>query len=147
MRKLTMRTLDDLDVIANICRAEFDKHGSVDVVIGEQSEEEKQRSALQNSSLHKYCANISGDMNAAGYTQRQLVGSFKQGFELPVTPAMIKDIFREVGKAMFKKDSTRKLTTVEIQKVYEVVDARFGEITGIRSEWPSRESLMQKSMR
>jgi hypothetical protein len=80
-------------------------------------------------------------MNDAGFTQRQLIGSFKEGFELPVTPVMIKDIFREVGNAMYKKESTTKLTTIEIQKVYQVVDQRFGEITGVREEWPSMESL------
>jgi len=48
MRKLTMRTLDDLDVIANICRAEHDKHGSVDVVIGATPEEHISRSVAQN---------------------------------------------------------------------------------------------------
>lgn len=100
----------------------------------------KQRTLQQNAALHKWCELMATQMNDAGYTQRQLVGQFKDGFELPVTEHMVKDIFREVGRAMFKKDSTADLTTTEVQEVYQVVDARFGEITGCRTEWPSREA-------
>ena len=52
---------------------------------------------------------------------------------------MIKDIFRAVGLAMFKKASTADLNTVEIQDVYRVVDRRFAEVTAVSSAWPSSE--------
>lgn len=99
----------------------------------------KQRSLSQNASLHKYTTTIAQKMTEAGVTQKKLVGSFKAGFELPVTSHMIKDIFREVGRAMYQKESTADLTTVEISEVYKVVDMRFAEVVGVRSEWPSRE--------
>lgn len=115
------------------------------VIITVETNIEKARSTLQNRSLHKYCRTIACLMNESGTTQRTLIGKFKEGFELPVTMHMIKDIFREVGKAMHKKESTRKLTTSEIQEVYEVVDNRFNEITGVSSPWPSKNIMMEKS--
>jgi hypothetical protein len=147
MKTIQIKSLDDLDKAMWAIREEFDAHGPCEIVIHKEgSEADKKRTLTQNASLHKYCSNISEKMNDAGFTQRQLIGSFKEGFELPVTPVMIKDIFREVGNALYHKDSTTKLTTVEIQKVYQVVDQRFGEITGIRGEWPSVESQSVKSL-
>ena len=99
----------------------------------------KQRSILQNSSLHKYCEIISAKLVDAGIDQKSLVGSFKDGFTIPCQPHMIKDIFRSVGMAMFKKESTADLTTVEIQSVFLVVDKRLSEITGVSSPWPSNQ--------
>ena len=98
----------------------------------------KQRSLSQNASLHKYTTTIAQKMTDAGVSQKKLIGSFKDGFELPVTSHMIKDIFREVGKAMYQKESTADLTTVEISEVYKIVDMRFAEVTGVRAEWPSK---------
>jgi len=54
------------------------------------------RTLSQNSAFHAYTSIMAEKMNDAGVTQRSLVGSFKEGFELPVTNHMIKDIFREV---------------------------------------------------
>lgn len=97
----------------------------------------KQRSIPQNRSVHQYFSLMSEEMNDAGITQKDLTLSFKDGFELPVTPGMIKDIFRAVGFAMFKKKSTSDLDSKEIQKVHQVVDQRFGEVTGVTVPWPS----------
>ena len=104
--------------------------------------EEKQRTLPQNASLHKYLTELSTGMNDAGYSQRATMEHFKKDFDLPWTMSSLKEIFREIGLIMFDKDSTSKLTTVEMHKVYEVFDMRFSEITGIHVEWPSLEALM-----
>jgi hypothetical protein len=137
--------LDDLTECLLVIRDTFDANGHLDITISVHGGEPKQRSLPQNASLHKYCDNLAKMMNDAGYDQKQLVGQFKDGFSLPVTMEMIKAIFRAVGEAMYKKESTKDLTTVEIQEVYRVVDNRFAEITGCRCEWPSVESLRNKS--
>ncbi|HAR38122.1 MAG TPA: hypothetical protein DCS09_05845 [Porphyromonadaceae bacterium] len=142
MKTVTMRTLDDLDVVAREVRECFDKNGSVEVTFCPADKPKKGRTWKQNKSLHLYCTTIAEKMNAAGITQRELVGKFRDGFELPVEMHMVKAIFREVGKALYQKESTADLETVEMIKVYEVVDQRFGEIVGIRAEWPSMDSLM-----
>ena len=99
----------------------------------------KQRTRLQNRALHKYFEIIAEKLNDGGYTQKGLMAKFKESFDLPITPELIKGIFREVGKVLYKKDSTSKLTTKEIQEVYLIVDQRFSEMTGVRSDWPSIE--------
>lgn len=94
------------------------------------------RTLSQNAALHLYCDMIAQAMTEAGITQRELIGRFKRGFELPVTGHMIKAIFREVGRAMYGKESTADLSTTEISEVYRVVDERFGEVTGVTCPWP-----------
>ena len=102
----------------------------------------RQRTQTQNRCLHAWCETISEMMNDAGIDQRDLVGRFKKGFTIPTQPHMIKDIFRAVGLALYKKASTRDLTTIEIQEVHKIVDQRFGEVTGVSASWPSYDSLI-----
>ena len=129
----TLHSREDLDEMLMILRERVE----VSPVVVTVKKKVHQRTVTQNSSLHKYFSIMAEKLNDAGITQKQLVGSFKEGFELSVTSNMLKDIFREVGKAMFKRESTTGLTTTEVQKVYEVVDQRLGEVTGCRCEWPS----------
>ena len=107
--------------------------------------EEKQRTIRQNGSLHQYGTDLAKQLNNAGYDQKAVLDMFKDGFGVPCSLHFIKGICREVGRVMFGKESTAKLTTVEMMEVYKVVDARFSEVTGIHIEWPSRESLMIQS--
>jgi len=102
------------------------------------------RTITQNKAMHKYFEIIAENMNDAGITQKSLIGSFKDGFELPVTEHMIKDIFREVGRAMFRKDSTADISTKEISEVHRVVDQRFAEVTGVSAPWPSDAGQMMR---
>lgn len=146
MKTVVVKTLDDLDPALLSARECLDKYGPFEMTFSPIDKPVKRRTLPQNAALHKYCADISGKMNDAGYTQRQLVGKFKEGFELPVTMEMIKAIFREVGNAMYQKESTAELSTIEIQEVYQVVDQRLGEITGIRAEWPSIESYRDEGL-
>ena len=147
MKTEAMNVLDDLDQIARSIRDCFDKYGPVEVAIIPIGQKKRKRTLPQNAALHKYCEIMAEKMNDAGISQKELVGKFRDGFELPVEMHMIKAIFREVGKAMYQKDSTAKLETVEMQKVYQVVDQRLGEVTGCRAEWPSMDSLIDESTR
>ena len=127
--------IDQLDSVETRLR-ELLKKGPLHIKV---TSLKRKRTLPQNAALHLYTEMVAQKMNGAGITQRELVGKFKEGFELPVTCHMIKDIFREVGKAMFKKDSTSDLLTTEMQGVYKIVDQRIGEITGILVDWPSRD--------
>jgi len=124
---------DQLDAVLLDLRNAVEE-GSHEIVVRKKV---KRRTLSQNSSLHRYTELIAIKMNDAGITQKELVGSFKEGFELPVTDHMIKDIIREVGKAMFLRESTADLLTTEMQEVYRIVDQRLGEVSGVRCEWPA----------
>jgi len=132
--EITLVSRDQLDNILLTLR-EAVEEGDHEVIIRKAT---KQRTLTQNGALHRYCELMAIKMNDAGVTQRELVGSFKNGFELPVSKHMIKSIFREVGKAMYEKQSTSDLETKEISEVHRVVDQRFSEVTGVGCEWPSR---------
>jgi len=108
-----------------------------EIIIRPYKKGKRQRTNLQNASLHKWLTLLAIEMNNAGITQRELIGRFKKGFELPVTMEMLKDVFREVGKAMYHKDSTANLSTTEMVDVHRVVEQRISEITGVFVPWPS----------
>ena len=68
-----------------------------------------------------------------------MLKSFKSGFSLPITSEWLKELFKVISKAMFGKISTAKLTTAEIQKVYEAYDMAISQKTGVSVVWPSNE--------
>lgn len=103
-------------------------------------ETEKQRTIKQNSCLHEYCGELAKALDEAGFEQREVFERFHTEFDVPWTKYAIKGVCQRVGFLMFGKKSTAELTTVEMQKVYEVVDKRISEITGIRVEWPNVDS-------
>ena len=100
----------------------------------------KPRTLPQNNSLHKYSTSLSDAFNDAGYDQLVIIKQFKESFAIPWNMYAIKTIFATVGEAMYGVTSTAKLSTIEMQKVYQVFDKKMSEITGIHVEWPSRES-------
>ncbi len=101
----------------------------------------KTRTLPQNASLHLYNSIIATKLNDAGETRRSFFDKLKEGFEIPISPACIKDIFRKVGFDMFGKKSTKDLETTEMQEVYRSVDRGFDLTYGVRSEWPSRDGV------
>lgn len=101
--------------------------------------EAKPRTDKQNSSLWQYCTLLANALNCAGFDMRTF--PFREGLEIPFTKHSVMDCFwRKIQDAMFDKTSTRALSTVEIQQVYRSVDKAISERTGVRVEWPSRES-------
>lgn len=97
------------------------------------------RTSQQNRAFHKWLTMLAEELNARDYTQDKLLNEIKFKVEIPVTPTQIKDIFRAAAQAMFQVESTADLTTVQIQQVYDAVDKRFAETTGITVAWPSEK--------
>ena len=103
------------------------------------SKKKHPRSHRQNKDLHKLCTDISDYCVETGITTEVLVRNFE------VYPSMetIKDMFRQVGKEKFGKNSTANLTTVELQQCYEEVARHISEITGEYFPWPSEENRLE----
>jgi len=99
-----------------------------------------QRTGQQNKALHKYCAMVADEMNAAGY-------DFKEVVRLPVsmTPELVKEyLFKRIMSTMYPdKESTTELDTVEIQAVYENMNNATGQLFSISMDWPSEESMSE----
>ena len=95
------------------------------------------RTLPQNSSIHVYFRALAEELNNAGYDVRTTI-------KVPVnfTEEIVKnEMFRPIIKAMFDTDSTKKLSTVQIQEAYEVFNKFTAEKFGISIDWPHREEL------
>jgi hypothetical protein len=103
------------------------------------SKKKKPRSYRQNKSLHMLCQQIADYCVETGITTEVITRNFE------VYPSMetIKDMFRQVGKEKFGKNSTANLTTVELQQCYEEVSRHISEITGEYFVWPSEENRLE----
>lgn len=99
------------------------------------------RTILQNSSLHKYLAQIAEDLADSGQDMRALV-------KVPIKPTLEnvkEELWKPVMSAMYPdKKSTTELSTTEIQEVYRVFDYTMSTRLGVSRAWPSIESLSEQ---
>lgn len=79
--------------------------------------EEKQRTILQNNSIHLFCSKLATELNGKGYYM-QLV--LKPTYELRWEMKTVKEhLFKPIEKALLNKTSTTELETNEVTKVHE----------------------------
>ena len=103
----------------------------------------KTRTSLQNRSLHLWFTQLAQALNDAGYDMRKVI---KADFDISWTDYNVKEyLFRPVMKALYGHKSTKQLTTVEIDKVYMLVDKTIAERTGVHVDWPCLETLMNNN--
>lgn len=99
--------------------------------------EEKQRTIKQNRSLHKYAEILAAALRDAGYEDMRTV------IKVPIAPTkenVKEEMIRPVLNAMFPElESTTKLTTVQMQQLYEQMNLFTSERLGVSVEWPSSE--------
>lgn len=92
------------------------------------------RSLNQNDALHLWFSQIEEHCQELGLTVDVL---FKNPAEIPINRHYIKDFFRELGKFMFKKDSTAKLDKDEFSKVEKVFEKEIAERLDCTIPFPS----------
>ncbi len=97
--------------------------------------EEKQRTPSQNRSLHKYCTELADVLNEHGITIRQLFAEV----EADNTMESVKQLWRTFARMKYGKESTKDLTTSEIQKVFEEVNRHISQ-WGLHMPFPSYEN-------
>lgn len=116
--------------------------GSCELIIRE-AHKDCQRTTTQNASMHKYLALIAHDLAESGQDMRKIV-------KLPITPTMenVKEnMWKPVMNALYPdKTSTTKLSTTEIQEVYETFNAAISERLGVGRDWPSIDSQLNESL-
>lgn len=99
----------------------------------------KARSEAQNNSLHLFFSQLSDEFNEKGIEMPRVI-------RLPLffTPYAVKDyIWRPAQISMFGKKSTTQITTMEINKIYDVINKVVSERTNgmvIVPPFPSYEN-------
>lgn len=107
--------------------------------------EDQPRTTKQNSSMWKYCEKLAEALNDAGFTQESY--PFRQGLQIPWTKNSVMEVFwRPVQAAMVEAESTTKLSTKDVQAIYQALDRAMSERTGVHVEWPCRESQMMEAL-
>ena len=99
-------------------------------------ETKRQRTLLQNNSLHKFCEELSEELNEKGITQ----AVFLQNTRIDNSMFSVKDFFRALGLAKYGKKSTAELTTGEMTNIYDEVNRHCSK-WGIETRWPSSDPL------
>ena len=95
-----------------------------------------QRTIQQNKSLYLYFDLLADALNDAGYEMKHVM-EIKE-VDVPWTKERVKEVlFKSIMEAMTGKRSTTELDTVEISKIYDVLDRHTSEKLGIHVEWPS----------
>jgi hypothetical protein len=109
---------------------EFVKEGFYEIV-------ENKRTSRQNSALHKWFSLVSDEANEKGLTLNMLYNSPQN---MRITPELLKNLFREYGRVMYKKDSTTKLTKQEINNLIKVFEQVYAERLDCTIPFPTYEN-------
>jgi hypothetical protein len=98
------------------------------------------RTQLQNNAFYKYIRILAEALEAGGYDMREII-------KVPIKPTMenVKsEIVDPVMKALYPEvDSSAKLTTLQIEVLYEVVNRATAQKLGISIEFPSNHDRGQ----
>lgn len=96
----------------------------------------KQRTSVQNRSLHLYFTLVADAFNEAGLTVRKVL---EKKMELDWTPLMVKEaLWKPAQEALLGKRSTTKLAKVaEIDLIYDHLTRHLGELFELHVPFPS----------
>lgn len=99
----------------------------------------KQRTALQNRSLHKYCTMVATALNDSGHDMRR---TLKASIEIPWTPESVKEhLWRPIQIAMLNIESTTDLDSAQPSIIYDCLSRHLASKLGISVEWPHENKL------
>lgn len=104
---------------------------------------DKIRTNQQNKSLHKYYRLLSEEAQNKGVTVKMMIDALPDA-DVPVTPEILKEIWRIFQRKMLHKESTTQLTKKEIDIVFEPFSAYVAKNFDIAINFPSEEELYYK---
>jgi len=101
---------------------------------------ERTRSDQQRKAIEVFCRQLAWALNDAGMDQRKVFALMRDGVQIPWRQQSVKDsLWRQIQKAVVEKDSSTRLTTSEVDKVYSVLNRWLGQEMGIHVPFPSAE--------
>ena len=100
------------------------------------------RTGQQNKSLHKFFTIIANELNEMG-KEFTYTGLNVESVSTMYTPQIVKDFFwRPIQVTLFDIESTRDLTTDQMNKIIDVIVKFFGE-KSILVEFPSMDNMIK----
>jgi len=101
---------------------------------------DKIRTLKQNSCLHLMFSQLADELNDSGLYISQVIK-----FDAPWNGERVKElIWREVQKKMTGKESTTKITTREVDEIFEVIHQALSQ-KGVEIRFPAIETLMMEA--
>lgn len=100
------------------------------------------RTIKQNKALHLYFTFLAETLNDAGLDIKK---TLSPKIEIPWSSITVKElIWKQVLKAQLGKDSTKDMTTNEIDQVLSTITRYLGQQFGLMQEFPSIGTIMLK---
>ena len=102
----------------------------------------KPRTESQNKALHVYFTQLAETLNDAGLDMRK---TLKPEINIPWTGTSIKEfLWRPVMTAQLGKESTKELSTKDIDTIFDTINRHLSEKFGVTVPFPSIDELLFK---
>lgn len=97
------------------------------------------RTTQQNRALHLFFQQLADALNEAGYDMRETI---REEIDIPWNAVTIKEyLWRPVMKKYIREQSTTKLSSADIDKIFDIINKMIGERTGVYVPFPSIETM------
>ena len=102
------------------------------------------RTARQSRALHLMFQLIADELNTNGMDMKKAFAK-KPEVEIPWSGQAVKEyLWRPIMKAQLNKESTTKLTTIEVDQVFDTINKFFGETFGLHVPFPSIDFIIEQ---
>jgi len=98
------------------------------------------RTEKQNNSIHLWFEEVARELNDRGIDMRVLV----KDLQVTHTKESVKGIWKAIGEAKYGKDSTTKLTSKEIDEIYDEMNRLLSEFD-IHIAFPSNDYFINEN--
>ena len=100
---------------------------------------DRERTPKQQNAIEVFCREVAERFNGAGYSVKLVLEEVSKK-DIPWTQAGVKEIiWRNVQRNMVKKESTTRLTTKEVNEIYEVINESVLSELGIYVPFPEKD--------
>ena len=100
------------------------------------------RTVKQQAAIEVYCRELAEALNDAGYEMKAVLAV--KHVDIPWTQERVKDVlWKPIQEAATDKKSTTQLDTMEVDRVYSILDRHISSNFGVHIEFPSEESLYE----
>lgn len=97
------------------------------------------RTSQQNKALHKHLELLADALDREGHTLQDVVAQIKKAEIRPTKDNLKECVWKPLLFAMYGKTSTTEMTTAEVDRVYEAMNAFIGREFHLHIPFPSRD--------